>query len=80
MLRWALLFFGWTKHSSILFSGFLLTIFLIVYIWWPLPKEVLTYIDWNGPWWMYMDRLLIDIFLFMSLTIISRADLHGNII
>jgi hypothetical protein len=77
-LRRALSFFGWTKHSSILLGGFLLTIFLIVYLWWPLAEEVLSYIDWNGPWWLYMDWLLIGIFLFMSLTIISRADLRTD--
>jgi hypothetical protein len=77
-LRRALSLFGWTKHSSILLGGFLLTIFLIVYIWWPLAEEVLAYIDWNGPWWLYMDWLLIGIFLFMSLTIISRADLKTD--
>ncbi|GAB4417088.1 MAG: hypothetical protein Kow002_03380 [Anaerolineales bacterium] len=70
--------FGWTKHSSILLGGFFLTIFLIVYIWWPLAEEVLSYIDWSGPWWLYMDWLLIGIFLFMSLTIISRANLKTD--
>lgn len=77
-LRRALSLFGWTRHSSILLSGFLLTIFLIVYIWWPLAEEVLSYIDWNGPWWLYMDWLLISVFLFMSLTIISRANLQTD--
>ena len=74
--RRAFSFFGWTRHSSIVLGGFLLTIFLILYIWWPLAEEVLSYIDWNGPWWLYMDWLLIGIFLFMSLTIIARADLR----
>ena len=77
-MRRALSFFGWTKHSSILLGGFLLTIFLILYIWWPLAEEVLAYIDWNGPWWLFMDWLLIGIFLFMSLTIIARADLRSD--
>jgi hypothetical protein len=77
-LRRALSLFGWTKHSSILLGGLLLTIFLIVYIWWPLAEEVLSYIDWSGPWWRYMDWLLIGIFLFMSLTIISRANLKTD--
>lgn len=77
-VRRALTLLGWTKHSSILLSGFLLTSFLIVYIWWPLAEEVLSYIDWNGPWWLYMDWLLIGTFLFMSLTIISRADLRAD--
>ncbi len=67
---------GWTRHSSYLLSGFLLVILLIVYIWWPLAEEVLAYIDWSGPWWLYFDWLLVGIFLFMSLTIIARADLR----
>ena len=65
----------WTRHSSILLGGFLLTVFLIVYIWWPLAEEYLAYEDWNGPWWLYIDWLLIDVFLFMSITIMARADL-----
>jgi hypothetical protein len=77
-LRRALSLFGWTRHSSILLGGLLSTIFLIMYIWWPLAEEVLSYIDWNGPWWLYMDWLLIGIFLFMSLTIISRADIKRD--
>ncbi len=44
-MRRALLLLGWTKHSSVLLGGFLLTIFLIIYIWWPLAEEVLSYID-----------------------------------
>jgi len=77
-LRRALSFFGWSKHSSILLGGFLLTIFLIMYLWWPLAEEVLSYIDWSGPWWLYMDWLLVGIFMFMSLTIVSRADLKAD--
>lgn len=67
--------FKWTRHSSILLAVFFLTVFLIAYIWWPLAEEALSYIDWRGPWWLYMDWLLIGIFLFMSLTIVLRADL-----
>lgn len=68
----------WTRDSSILLGGFFITLFLIVYIWWPLAEEVLAYIDWSGPWWLYMDWLLIGIFLFMSLTVIARADLKTD--
>ena len=76
-LRLALAKF-WTRDSSILLSGFFVTLFLIVYLWWPLAEEVLSYIDWSGPWWLYMDWLLVGIFLFMSLTIISRANLKTD--
>jgi hypothetical protein len=65
----------WTRHSSILLGGFLLTVFLIVYIWWPLAVDYMAYVDWSGPWWLYIDWLLIGIFLFMSMTIMARADL-----
>ena len=68
----------WTSSSTILISGFFLVIFLIIYIWWPLAEEVLSYINWSGPWWLYMDWLLIGIFLFMSLTIVARADLRTD--
>jgi hypothetical protein len=68
----------WTRDSSILLGGFFVTIFLIVYIWWPLAEEVLSYIDWNGPWWLYMDWLLLGVFLFMSITIVARANLKTD--
>jgi hypothetical protein len=70
--------FRWTASSTILISGFFLIIFLIVYIWWPLAEQVISTIDWNGPWWLYMDWLLIGIFLFMSFTIIAHADLRTD--
>lgn len=65
----------WTRDSSILLGGFFLVIFLIVYIWWPLAEEVLSYVDWSGEWWRYMDWLLLGVFAFMSVTIVARADL-----
>jgi len=68
----------WTRDSSILLGGFFLVVFLIVYIWWPLAEEVLSYIDWSGEWWRYLDWLLFGIFGFMSLTIVARADLKTD--
>ena len=70
----------WTRDSSILLGGFLLTIFLIAYIWWPLAEEYLKYVDWNGEWWRYMDWLLLGIFGFMSVTIIARANLKTDLL
>ena len=70
----------WTRDSNILLSGFLVTIFLIVYIWWPLAQEYLRYVDWNGAWWRYMDWLLLGIFGFMSVTIIARANLKTDVL
>jgi len=67
--------FGWTRHSYYILSGFLLVCGLIIYIWWPLAKDVLAYIDWSGPWWRTFDWLLVGIWLAMSLLIMARADL-----
>jgi hypothetical protein len=66
---------GWTRHSYYLFSAFLLLCGLIVYAWWPLAEDVLSYIDWSGPWWLYFDWLLVGIWLVMSLLIMTGADL-----
>ena len=68
----------WTRSSTILLSGFLLVVFLIIYIWWPLAQDYLAYVDWRGAWWLDIDWLLIGIFLFMSLTIVARADLSTD--
>ena len=70
----------WTRDSSILLAGFLLMIFLIVYIWWPLAEEYLKYVDWHGEWWRYMDWLLLGIFAFMSITIIAHANLKADLL
>ena len=70
----------WTRDSSILLGGFFVTIFLIVYVWWPLAEEYLAYVDWDGEWWRYMDWLLLGIFGFMSVTIIARANLKNDLL
>ncbi len=70
----------WTRDSSILLGGFFVTILLIIYVWWPLAEEVLSYVDWSGPWWLYLDWLLLGIFGFMSLTIIARANLRTDLL
>lgn len=70
----------WTGDSSILLGGFFVTIFLILYVWWPLAEEVLSYIDWDGPWWLYMDWLLLGVFLFMTITIVARANLKTDLL
>jgi hypothetical protein len=68
----------WTRDSNILLGGFFATIILIVYIWWPLAEEYFAYVDWNGEWWRYMDWLLLGIFGFMSITILTRANLKTD--
>ena len=70
--------FGFTRHSYYLFSAFLLTCLLIIYVWWPLVEEYLSYVDGRLPWYANVDWLLLGIFAFMSLTILARADLRGD--
>ena len=70
----------WTRDSSILLGGFLVTVILIIYVWWPLAQEYLAYVDWNGEWWRYMDWLLLGLFGFMSITIITRANLRTDLL
>ena len=70
----------WTRDSSILLGGFFAICILIVYVWWPLAEEALAYVDWTGPWWRYMDWLLLGIFGFMSLTIIAKANLKTDLL
>ena len=69
----------WTRSSYYLMSGFILTLFLLGYVWWPLAEEYLSYIDWAGQWWRYLDWLLIGNFLVMSLLIMAGADLRSDI-
>lgn len=69
---------GWSRDSSVLLGGFLLTCGLIVYVWWPLAEELLATIDWQGQWWRYFDWLLVGVFAFMSLTIVSHANLRRD--
>jgi len=72
---------GWTRHSYYLLSVFVLTCVLIIYVWWPLVEEYLGYVDARIPWYYYVDWLLLGIFLFMSLTIMAKADLrHDSLI
>ena len=66
---------GWRRSSLALLGGFLLTILVIAYLWWPLAEEYLSYIDWQGAWWRYIDWLLIGIFLLMTLAVMTRANL-----
>ncbi len=67
---------GWNRASYTLISTFLMIVFLIIYIWWPLAEEYLALINWSGAWWRYIDWLLLGIFAFMSLMIMANADLR----
>jgi len=78
LLRRFAAFMGWTRSSYAILGAFMVTVLLIIYVWWPLAQMILSYIDWRGPWWRYMDWLLIGVFLFMSLVIMARADLRTD--
>ena len=67
-----------SREGGILLGGFFLLVFLITYIWWPLAKEYLAYIDWHGPWWLFLDWLLIGVFAFMSITLVIGANLRHD--
>jgi hypothetical protein len=71
-------FFGFTRYSYTLLSFFLLICGLIVYVWWPLVQEYLSYMDGRFPWYYYVDWLLLGIFGFMSISIMSHADLKTD--
>ena len=69
----------WTRASYYLFSGFLLLLFLIGYVWWPLVEEYLSYFRPDIPIWRQIDWLLIGNFLFMSLMIMANANLKHDL-
>ena len=70
----------WMRDSSILLGGLLVTTFLVVYHWWSLAEKYFSYLDWNGPWWLNMDWLLIGVFLFMFITIVAHANLKTDLL
>jgi hypothetical protein len=69
---------GWSRDSSVLLGLFLVTVGLIIYVWWPLAEEYLAQADGSLPWYRYVDWLLLGVFAFMTLTIIARADLRRD--
>jgi hypothetical protein len=70
---------GWTRSSYYLLSAFLVTIFLLAYVWWPLAEEYLDQIDMSRPIWRQVDWLLIGIFLAMTLLIMAGANFRTDI-
>lgn len=70
--------FRLNRASYYILSAFLLTLILIGYIWWPLAEEYFALVDWNGPWWLSIDWLLIGIFLTMSILIMLGANLRQD--
>lgn len=71
---------GLTRWSYVLLSTFLLTLFVLGYVWWPLAEEYLAQIDWNRPLWRQVDWLLIGIFAVMTVLIMSGADLKVDLV
>jgi hypothetical protein len=71
---------GLTRWSYVLLSTFLLTLFVLGYVWWPLAEEYLAQIDWTRPIWHQIDWLLIGIFAVMTVLIMSGADLKVDLV
>jgi hypothetical protein len=69
---------GWTWSSYFLMSAFLATLLVIGVVWWPLARDVLSYVDWNRPLWPQVDWLLLSIFAAMSFLIMAGADLKAD--
>lgn len=69
----------WTRASYLLLSGFLMLLFLIGYVWWPLVEEYIGYFNPDFPIWQQLDWLLIGNFLFMSLLIMAGADMRKDL-
>lgn len=71
---------GLTRWSYVLLSTFLMTLFILGYVWWPLAEDYLAQIDWTRPLWVQIDWLLIGIFAVMSVLIMSGADLKVDLV
>jgi hypothetical protein len=68
----------WTKTSSAVLGGFLIVLFLIGYVWWPLLDEYLSYFNPEISVWRQIDWLLIGNFLVMSILITLNADIRKD--
>jgi len=71
--------FKWSKTSTVILSGFILTLFLIGYVWWPLLAEYISQVSPEIPLWRQIDWLLIGNFLVMSILITLNANLRHDI-
>lgn len=52
---------------------------MIGYIWWPLVVEYTSGYDFNHPWWMQFDWLLLANFLAMTLLIMAHANFRQDL-
>ena len=71
--------FKWSKTSYVFLSGFLLVLFLIGYVWWPLLEEYLSQFNPEVSIWLQIDWLLIGNFLLMSVLIMLNANLKRDL-
>jgi len=71
---------GWNRTSYFMMSAFMLLLFVIGYVWWPLVEEYLSTYNPDLPFWNQFDWLLLSIFLVMSLLIMAKADLKKDAI
>jgi hypothetical protein len=69
---------GWNRSSLFWLSLFMATIFLILWVWWPLAVEYLASYDPRYPFWVQFDWLLLGIFLAMTFLIMARADIQAD--
>jgi len=67
-----------TRSGYLLLSAFLLILFVIGYVWWPLVEAYLASYNPAYPWWIQTDWLLIGLFLVMSTLIVCGADLKRD--
>lgn len=70
---------GWNRTSYVLMSSFILLLFIIGYVWWPLIEEYLSTYNPNYPFWVQLDWLLLSIFLVMSLLLMAKADIKKDL-
>jgi hypothetical protein len=68
----------WSRSSWFLLSGFLATLVLIGWVWWPLLRDYLASFHPGYPWWRQVDWLLIGIFAAMTLLITGWADVRAD--
>jgi len=71
--------FGWTRSSTALLGVFLLTLALIVIVWWPLAEQELAMLDPTRPIWEQLDWPLLGNFAVMSMPIVAGADLKTDL-
>jgi hypothetical protein len=60
-------------------SSFVLLLFIIGYVWWPLIEDYLSTYNPNYPFWVQLDWLLLSIFFIMSLLLMAKADIKKDL-